>query len=86
MSDITITITGPGGVINFETIIIKRALEDAGIIVEVEDDTPFGSRPIHPLVIQETEDEYVERVTTMYRSGKIKNTVKLIAKHCPWGG
>ena len=83
MINIEVKVTGPGGVINFETLIIKRALEQVGITVEVEDEYPFSYR-VNQNVIQETEDEYIERITKLNET--CSTTVKLIAEHCPWGG
>ena len=37
---ITITVTGPGGVISYEMAVIKKALEDHGSFVEVVDSEP----------------------------------------------
>lgn len=34
----TITITGPGGIINYEAEVIRKALEDAGCTVTYEND------------------------------------------------
>ena len=88
MIDIVVTVTGPGGCINFETIIIQRALEAVGITVVVEDECPLHSRNTdspqsYP---KETEDEYVDRITEIIKTENHPITVKLIAEHCPWGG
>jgi hypothetical protein len=83
----TVTIAGPGETFNYETIIIRRALEAAGILVEVEDDYPFNKR--EPDL---TEDEYLDRIKDRRENwpfNKLEQplyTVKLITEHCPWGG
>jgi hypothetical protein len=82
-----VTIAGLGGTINYETIIIRRALEAAGIIVEVEDDYPFNKR--EPDL---TEDEYLDRIKDRRENWPFDNLeqplykVKLITEHCPVGG
>ena len=40
MADVTVTVTGPGGVITYEMIVIQRALEAAGVRVTVIDEHP----------------------------------------------
>lgn len=74
-----ITITGPGGVINFEYYLILKALKDAGIeVAEVN------------VCAYETPDEadrHVAIIGDRLRSGDIKSwSVQLEARHLPWGG
>ncbi len=76
MNKITVTVQGLGGTIAYEMVIIRRALEAAGINVEVNDIDPINES-------EESEDEFIERMKTLNHS---KTQIKLIAKHIPWGG
>jgi hypothetical protein len=77
-----ITLSGPGQVINHETLVIKKALEDAGFLVELVDDHPFiEHNPRYPDGPQ-TEDEYLN----LFQKHKIKRKVIITTEHCPWGG
>lgn len=79
MNNITITITGPGDVINFEYYLILKALRDAGI--DVIEDNPYGySGDAEP-------SKHITQIQERLSSGQIKNwAVQLNAKHIPWGG
>jgi hypothetical protein len=71
-----IIIKGAGGTIGYPTEVIIKALREAGITVEVEDDHPC---------------EDVERLLTETKkrldSGYIKEwKVVVKTKHLPWGG
>lgn len=68
--DITITVTGPGGVISLEVEVIKQALEAIGVVVDVAD-------PYRP--DQATMEKWLQATTRNMKA-------KLIAVHCPWGG
>ena len=90
MADVTITVRGPGGVISQEMIIIRRALEAAGIKVEVVDSHPCEPEQedavlAHRAELRNPESETRKRID----SGKYTYTdrgVKLVADHLPWGG
>ena len=72
-----IKVTGPGGAISVEMLIIQRALEEYGIPVIVEDSYPYSDRGL-----ELSEDDYLNRCKLI----KDKQPVKLVAEHCPWGG
>lgn len=73
---IQITITGPGGVINYEYYTILEALKNAGIRI-VEDNSHPEENP------HEFTREIKNRLDNEY-NGDI--WVKLSANHIPWGG
>lgn len=74
-----ITITGPGGVINFEYYIILKALKDAGIEVAEVNDCAYET--------SDEADRHVALIGDRLQSGDIKNwSVQLEARHLPWGG
>lgn len=83
----TITITGMGGVINYEAYVIKEALEKAGCTVEMENNHPEPD-------IEEMKAEIYNRITNddwagpefPSLKGKIKKEVKIVVQHLPWGG
>ncbi len=73
---ITIEITGLGGIINYPKEVIVKALKEAGLQVEVQDDYP-------------TEDAEEMMILTKERidSGEIKDwKVSVKATHCFWPG
>jgi hypothetical protein len=73
----TITISGPGGVINNEAAVVVQALRDAGFEVTVDnkcDETP----PLDAATVS----EHVARFTE--KCGPWKVHVKV--SHVPWGG
>jgi hypothetical protein len=70
-SEITITISGPGGCITAQGILVKRALEAAGVPVEVVDDHP-----------EKSEEEVLSHFETV--ADKIPVQIKMV--HLPWGG
>ena len=73
---ITVEITGLGGTIDYPKEVIVKALKEAGLQVEVQDDNP--SKDI---------DEMMSITKTMIDSGEIKDwKVKVKAKHCFWPG
>lgn len=75
----TITISGPGSVINFEYYLILKALRDVGITVLEDNDEGHSD--------VEKSAEYVKQLSERLASGEIKDwTVQLKAKHLPWGG
>lgn len=74
-----ITITGPGGVINFEYYVILKALRDAGISVTEDNESAYAEAV--------DAEEHVCAVSDRLTSGDIKNwCVRLEARHLPWGG
>ncbi len=83
---IDITISGPGGTITFETLLIKQLFEALGYTVNVDDDYPLSSRK-DPNVPKETEEEFVDRVLDeIAKENKSQGYINLKTKHCPWGG
>lgn len=73
-----ITITGPGGVINFEYYLILNALRAAGITVIENNDCAVATHEA---------EEHIQMISERLASGDIKNwSVRLEAKHLPWGG
>jgi len=80
-----ITISGEGGGIDFETEIIKRALEAEGIQVTVESN---WMRPAEDL------DKFVETIRERLRGPwggepaqpPIKKLAHIKVTHIPWGG
>lgn len=83
---IDIKISGPGGTITFETLLIKQLFEALGYIVNVDDDCPLGSRN-DPNAPKETEEEFVDRVLeSIAQEKKSQGYINLKTNHCPWGG
>jgi hypothetical protein len=74
-----ITITGPGEVINFEYYLVLKALKDAGIeVAEVNECAYQTSAEV---------EQHLLTIGGRIASGDIKNwSVRLEAKHLPWGG
>jgi hypothetical protein len=73
---ITIEITGLGGTIDYPKEVIVKALKEAGLQVEVQDDNP--SKDI---------DEMMSVTKTMIDSGEIKDwKINVKTKHCFWPG
>ena len=83
MHNITITIRGMGGIINFEALAVERLFKEMGFEVEVNNPHPHVERNTHPSAISESENEYYERVKALNHS-TTKVTIKV--DHCPWGG
>jgi hypothetical protein len=88
MIDITVTVKGPGGVISQEMILIRRALEAAGIAVSVEDAHinlgDFADEEAylaHGASLRDPKGEYAKKY-----GHPLASRVKLIANHLPWGG
>jgi hypothetical protein len=74
---ITIEITGLGGTINYPKEVIIKALKDAGLQVEVQDDYPT----------KQDVDEMVSETKKQIDSGEIKDwKVNVKTKHCFWPG
>ena len=72
----TIEIKGPGGTINYPVNVIVKALKEAGLQVEVQDDYPSDNA-----------DEMMGLVKKRIDSGEIKDwKVKVETEHLPWGG
>jgi hypothetical protein len=73
---ITIEITGLGGTINYPKEVIVKALKDAGLQVEVQDDYPSKDA-----------DEMMSEMKKRIDSGEIKDwEVNVKTKHCFWPG
>jgi hypothetical protein len=74
---ITIEITGLGGTINYPKEVIVKALKEAGLQVEVQDDYPTN----------QDVDEMVNEMKKRIDSGEIKDwKVNVKTKHCFWPG
>lgn len=71
MIEIRITVSGPGGVIGYETEVIRRSFELMGYQVEVKDE--------HPL-----EPGDFERMDARRGTGSVK--ILLSTEHQPWSG
>ena len=72
----TIEIKGPGMTIQFPTEIIIKALKDAGLQVDVEDQFP-----------SDNVDELISEMKNKINSGEIKDwKINVKTKHLPWGG
>ena len=73
---ITIEITGLGGTINYPKEVIVKALKEAGLQVEVQDDYPSDNA-----------DELMSKTKKAIDSGEIKDwKINVKAKHLFWGG
>lgn len=77
MMNVKVTVSGPGGCIDYEVEVIRRALEAEGLKVNVIDPHPFEPNESFANI-----DELLAHCKTL--SGSI--TVDLIANHIPWGG
>jgi len=74
---ITIEITGLGGTINYPKEVIVKALKEAGLQVEVQDDYPTN----------QDADEMVNEMKKRIDNGEIKDwKVNVKTKHCFWPG
>ena len=73
---ITIEITGLGGTIAYPKEVIVKALKEAGLQVEVQDDYPAKDA-----------DEMMRVMKKQIDSGEIKDwKVNVKTKHCFWPG
>ena len=73
---ITIEITGLGGTIAYPKEVIVKALKEAGLQVEVQDDYPSKDA-----------DEMMSEMKKRIDSGEIKDwEVNVKTKHCFWPG
>lgn len=79
MFEIKVVISGPGGVVNYDATLIRRALMAAGIRVTTINDHPIESGQ------RETEDEFISRVGDLEKEHDFHD-VRLVVKHEPWGG
>lgn len=74
---ITIEIKGLGGLISYPKEVIVKALKEAGLQVEVQDDYPTN----------QDVDEMVNEMKKRIDSGEIKDwKVNVKTKHCFWPG
>jgi len=72
----TIEISGPGGTIGYPKDVIVKALREAGLQVEVQDDYPSDNA-----------DELMSKTKKAIDSGEIKDwKINVKAKHLFWGG
>jgi hypothetical protein len=72
----TIEIKGPGGTCNYPADVIVKALKEAGLQVEVQDDYPT-----------EDAEEMMSLTKERINSGEIKDwKVNVKATHCFWPG
>jgi len=71
MIEYRVEISDPGLCVNNPTVIIEKALKEAGFVVEVENE-----------FLPESVEERLEFVTNDKNPGKIK----LKVEHWPWGG
>lgn len=76
MSNTTVKIIGPGGVINYEVAIIVAALRMEGFDVEVVNDHPE----------EDTSVMITHRRSLRFTDKSRKDTVTVVAEHEPWGG
>jgi hypothetical protein len=73
---ITVEITGLGGTIAYPKEVIVKALKEAGLQVEVQDDYPSKDA-----------DEMMSEMKKRIDSGEIKDwEVNVKTKHCFWPG
>ena len=73
---ITVEITGLGGTIDYPKEVIVKALKEAGLQVEVQDDYPAKDA-----------DEMMIETKKQIDSGEIKDwKVNVKTKHCFWPG
>ena len=73
---ITVEITGLGGTIDYPKEVIVKALKEAGLQVEVQDDYPSKDA-----------DEMMGETKKRIDSGEIKDwEVNVKTKHCFWPG
>jgi hypothetical protein len=73
---ITVEITGLGGTIDYPKEVIVKALKEAGLQVEVQDDNP--SKDV---------DEMMSVMKKSIDSGEIKDwKINVKATHCFWPG
>jgi hypothetical protein len=73
---ITVEITGLGGTIDYPKEVIVKALKEAGLQVEVQDDYPSKDA-----------DEMMSEMKKRIDSGEIKDwEVNVKTKHCFWPG
>ncbi len=72
----TIEIKGPGGTCNYLADVIVKALKEAGLQVEVQDDYPSHNA-----------DEMMRDMKERIDSGEIKDwKINVKTKNLPWGG
>lgn len=68
-----VKVVGPGQTFADVMIVVRRALIDAGYVVEVEDEYPIKN------TMEDIELARMKKFEKRY-------PIKLTAKHCPWGG
>lgn len=86
----TIIVSGPGGCINFEVEIIKRALEAYGVTVTIENDAPEVTDGFIEEIARRLNGDWSEgnpnNLKDEYNLGAIKKEVHIKVDHIPWGG
>lgn len=86
MIDVTITISGPGLCIQFETELIKKLFSELGYKIEIKDKYPFeNNKPENG----DTLEEYLDRRKKHTQERKNNGTpdvIKIITDHQLWGG
>lgn len=70
---VTITVAGPGTCIGLEMALIKKAFSDAGIPLQIVDEYP-DPRELSAFDMEKHKEQIGDW------------PIKLVAKHCPWGG
>ena len=68
-----VKVVGPGQTFADVMIVVRRALIDAGYVVEVEDEYPIKN------TMEDIELARMKKFEKRY-------PIKLTANHCPWGG
>ena len=76
---VTVNVTGPGGIINFETEMIRKVFADLGMTVEINDPHPFKSDSKSSM----TFEQYIERCK---KGANARHKVIINVNHLPWGG
>ena len=90
MNNVTITVRGMGRYINYETILIKRALEQAGIQVDLQDEHPYTTIEPGAPAFATSDDEFLAKMTAHLKSlperFQSSRHVTIVTEHLPWGG
>lgn len=83
----TITITGPGGIVNYEAEVIIAALQAAGVNVMVDNPQPSKdpAAMVAEIYKRLTDDNWAGDEYPNLR-GRIEKYAHVVVKHIPWGG
>lgn len=81
----TITITGPGGIINYEAEIIRKALVEAGCTVTYNNDSAEDNPQafVEAIHLRLTDPNWG---APFLEPGVITKEVVINVNHLPWGG